>query len=149
MNEMVFYSMGQFVYEEILLNGTQFVTRYGRQSLSALNIHYEQYSLISLREAIEKIRDAARKPVEVITEELFDDQLEIIPPVDCCATHDSQTFKLAELFKQDITEIYAYYRGCFFRFRNRRDMTHREIIARIESDYFAVAKQNVSFAESD
>ncbi|EOE7356090.1 TPA: hypothetical protein ACKFMW_004242 [Enterobacter hormaechei] len=136
MDDMVFYPKGQLFYEEAIFDGTQFVTRYGKQPLSVLNMQTEQYVLVSRKEAAEMIREAARKPVEEITAEIFNDQLEVMPPTDWYGKGDDQTFKLGDMHAEDVTNIYAYYRGRYFRFRDRVSMKHNEIIQRIEEEVF-------------
>ncbi|MEH3610456.1 hypothetical protein POW08_22560 [Enterobacter kobei] len=82
MDDMVFYPKGQLFFEEAIHDGNQFVTRYGKQPLDVLNMQAEQYVLVSRNEAVEMIREAARKPVEEITAEIFNDQLEVMPPIE-------------------------------------------------------------------
>ncbi|EEZ6817795.1 TPA: hypothetical protein QHN42_003838 [Enterobacter hormaechei subsp. steigerwaltii] len=140
MDDMVFYPKGQLFFEEAIHDGKQFVTRYGKQPLDVLNMQGEQYVLVSRNEAIEMIREAARKPVEEITAEIFNDQLEVVPPIDWYGKGDDQSFKLGEMHAEDVTDIYAYYRGRYFRFRDRVSMKHSEIIQRIEQEVFAKQK---------
>ncbi|AZS59273.1 hypothetical protein C5E18_24465 (plasmid) [Pectobacterium parmentieri] len=140
MNDMVFYPKGLLFFEDAIHDGKQFVTRYGKQPLDVLNMQGEQYVLVSRNEAIEMIREAVRKPVEEITAEIFNDQLELMPPIDWYGKGDDQSFKLAEMYAEDVTDIYVYYGGRYFHFRDRVSMKHSEIVQRIKQEVYAKQK---------
>lgn len=79
---------------------------------------------------------AACSAVEEITLSEFMDAMAVMYPYDWQGDAESESFKLAEMYCGNVTEIYAKYGERYFRFRDVVTLTHVEILARIEKEVF-------------
>lgn len=133
MSELVFYPVGGFHYEDAYLDGDVYKNGWG-QTLETLNSFGGNYVLISLNEARERIRSAARKPVREITEAEFTEKLYMLPPMNWRAGVSSQSFKFMEMICQDVTDIFAEVDGRFFTLADKSSLSHEQIINRITEE---------------
>ena len=107
-------------------------------SLEDCRRFYPDTELMTLEAYFELIAAPHRTAVREITEARFTDQLEVMPPRDWFSPGNGQgqSFKSAELWKGDVTSIFANVRGRFFEFRDRKHLNHADIVARITEEVF-------------
>ena len=71
------------------------------------------------------------KPVSEITAEQFDDALNVLPPCKWTMEGAYQSFHVSELVFADIANWFAKYGARYFRFDDKRSLTHREVMQRV------------------
>ncbi|EDT2962903.1 DUF1419 domain-containing protein [Salmonella enterica subsp. enterica] len=103
-------------------------------SLNELNAHGDYYELISENEAYLRYSNSFILPVTEISSERFDYMLEVLPPLDWHFNESggAQSFKLAEMYADNVTNIFAKYGDRFFELRDHVTLTHSEIIERVK-----------------
>jgi hypothetical protein len=102
-------------------------------TLEQLNADGDRWELVTFDEAYQRYCDSYILPVSEITEERFNDMLEVLPPLNWHFNEagGAQSFKLAEMYCGNITQIFAQYGNRYFEFRDRETLTHQEIIERV------------------
>jgi len=119
-------------------NGAAWDLEIGGFSLESMKQKYHDLVLIT-SEALEQIRyEFNRKPVNEITEEIYTDMLEVLPPMNWHRSGNGggTSFHMEEIFMGGVVDIYVEWEGRFFELRDDLDLSHEQIIA--------VVKQSVS-----
>lgn len=104
-----------------------YVSKYGEQTLEELQSVYQDIKLVSY----EEYQDIFKTPVKEINKDRFNDMFEVLPPLGLVCQKKSMTFKLMEMYSDNITYIFAEISGRYFEFRDRLTLTHDNIIAKV------------------
>ncbi|EJB9539078.1 DUF1419 domain-containing protein [Salmonella enterica] len=108
---------------------------YSGKSLEEYKAEYPSILLLTWEEVEKQANEAARQPVSEITEETFDEMLEVLPPMNCCYRGVTASFMLMEMYSGNITDIFARISVApnefrYFRLRDLCTLKHDEIIER-------------------
>ncbi|EMF07199.1 hypothetical protein [Serratia marcescens] len=76
----------------------------------------------------------ARTDVKEITLEKFMDAIALMYPRDWCGDVDCESFKLAEMYCGEVTDIFAKIGDRYFQFRDVVSLPHAAILARIDKE---------------
>lgn len=66
-----------------------------------------------------------------VTRDDFWQMLEVLPPLDMHTTPQGTSFKMAERYSHNITDIYAQIGDTYWNFRDKETLPHSEIMNRI------------------
>ncbi|QIU88517.1 hypothetical protein [Yokenella regensburgei] len=103
------------------------------KTLAELNVHGARWELVTLEEAQERFARANYQPVSEITAARFTDMMEVLPPLDWRGTADSQSFKLSEMYRGNIADIFAQSGSRYFHLRDHASLTHDEIMEKVRA----------------
>ncbi|QKJ09195.1 hypothetical protein [Yersinia bercovieri] len=110
-----------------------YICAYTKQTLEQLRQQHPTMVLLSF-DAVEKaIEESAITSVIEISEEKYNEFLNVLPPLDWAGGEGHCTFKLRAMYVGNITSIYVRYhvgecRYKYFTFRNRVTIKHIEIL---------------------
>lgn len=76
----------------------------------------------------------ARTDVEEITLTAFMNAIAVMYPRDWCGDVNCESFKLAEMYCGEVTEIFAKVGDRYFKFRDVVSLPHNAILARIDKE---------------
>lgn len=76
----------------------------------------------------------ARTEVTEINLQTFMDAISVMYPRDWCGDVESESFKLAEMYCGEVTDIYAKVGERYFKFRDVVSLPHTAILARIDKE---------------
>ncbi|HHH2235411.1 TPA: DUF1419 domain-containing protein [Yersinia enterocolitica] len=132
--EMWFYIPGNLWATGVAIwKSGAYICGYTKQTLEQLRQQHPTMVLLSF-DAVEKaIEESAITSVIEISEDKYNEFLNILPPLDWVGGEGSCTFKLREMYVGNITSIYVRYhdgecRYKYFTFRNRVTIKHVEIL---------------------
>ncbi|PXW47915.1 uncharacterized protein DUF1419 [Grimontella sp. AG753] len=108
---------------------------YSGKSLEEYKAEYPSILLLTWEEVEEHANEAARLPVSEITEEKYQEMLEVLPPMNWCNLGETASFMLMEMYSGNVTDIFSKIRVApnefrYFRLRDLCTLTHSEIIER-------------------
>ncbi|HAT7542159.1 TPA: hypothetical protein JAW31_005415 [Citrobacter freundii] len=129
-----FYIPGSYsVLEPVQMDGNQSRGMYSGETLDQLQAQNPQVVMLHLDECLSAIRDAARMPVEVISQSTFD-LFHRSNIMDECNTNRGCTFKCREFNAADIITCFASLnvndQQMFTTFRDIDSLTHDQILSR-------------------
>ena len=108
---------------------------YSGKSFAEFKEEYPAIMVLTWEEVEHRANEAARQPVKEITEEIYVQMLNILPPMNWRVVGSDSSFMLMEMFSGNVTDIYA--RICeapdtyrFFTLRDICTLKHEEIISR-------------------
>ncbi|KAF1702909.1 hypothetical protein [Pseudoxanthomonas kaohsiungensis] len=101
--------------------------------LSVLRERFPEAKLYTLSEAVDRIERACITPVREISEAVFDDARDALPPEGWVRSNQAESFKFAERYSGLITTIYARVEDRYFMFHDRCTMRHARIMERVEA----------------
>lgn len=84
----------------------------------------------------------AHTDVKEITLAVFMDAISAMYPRDWCGNAESESFKLAEMYCENITNIYAKVGERYFTFRDVVSLSHTAILARIDKEVLSREAQS-------
>ncbi|EHJ0722317.1 hypothetical protein J5C73_004346 [Salmonella enterica subsp. enterica serovar Enteritidis] len=130
-----FYIPGSYsVLEPAQMDGNQSRGTHSGETFEQLKHQYPQIVLLHMDDCFAAIRDAARMPVEVISESTFD-LFYRSKIMDECYSNQGCTFKCREFNAADIVTCFAsvimYDKPMFATFRDVDSLTHEQIISRV------------------
>jgi len=76
----------------------------------------------------------ARTEVTEINLQTFMDAISVMYPRDWCGDVECESFKLAEMYCGEVTDIYAKVGERYFKFRDVVSLPHNAILARIDKE---------------
>ncbi|EOR7867353.1 hypothetical protein FYL99_RS19980 [Escherichia coli] len=141
-----FYIPGSYsVLEPAKVDGNQSRGMHSGETLDQLKAQYPQIVMLHMDDCLTAIRDAARMPVEVISESTFD-LFHRSKIMDECYSNQGCTFKCREFNAADIVTCFASVimndqRICAT-FRDVDSLTHEQILSRARE--FIDAKMTVN-----
>ena len=121
----------------IEVDGQQ-VGRYSGKSLAVLRAENPGAELFTAADYAAKRAEALRTEPQEITEAVFQDMLEVLPPEGWINRAGCESFKMCEYYSGNITSIYARIGENYYSFRDDADMPHNAIIAKITAHIGAV-----------
>ncbi|ELO3286713.1 hypothetical protein QWS24_004330 [Escherichia coli] len=129
-----FYIPGSYsVLEPAKVDGNQIRGMYSGETLEQLKPQYPQVVMLHMDECLTAIRDAARMPVEVISESTFN-LFHRSKIMDECYSNQGCTFKCREFNAADIVTCFASVfindQPMFVTFREVDSLTHDQILSR-------------------
>ncbi|EJO8074355.1 hypothetical protein NUM25_003859 [Salmonella enterica] len=129
-----FYIPGSYsALEPAQVDGYQSRGMYSGETLEQLKPRYPQIVLLHMDDCYAAIRDAARMPVELISESTFD-LFHRSKIMDECYSHQGCTFKCREFNAADIVTCFASVnmndQQMFATFRDVDSLTHEQILSR-------------------
>ncbi|EDV4426345.1 hypothetical protein ZH29_004730 [Salmonella enterica subsp. enterica] len=130
-----FYIPGSYsVLEPAQVDGNQSRGMYSGETLEQLKPQYPQIVMLHMDDCLTAIRDAARMPVEVISESTFD-LFHRSKIMDECYSNLGCTFKCREFNAADIVTCFASVimndQTMFATFRDVESLTHEQILSRV------------------
>lgn len=129
-----FYIPGSYsVFEPAQLDGNQSRGKYSGETLEQLKPQYPEIVLLHMDDCFAAIRDAARMPVEVISESTFE-LFRRSKIMDEYYSNQGCTFKCREFNAADIVTCFAsviiHTQPMFATFRDVDSLNHEQIISR-------------------
>lgn len=107
----------------------------GETSAEAVGRLSDEYGellvVIPTDQAMKRHEQAAKTPPEEITEERFNDMLNVLPPVDWTITGNGESFKMSERYTGSITSIFVKLNQRCFTFRDTIKLPHDDCCARV------------------
>lgn len=104
---------------------------YSRMTESELAAEHPGMGLETTQGLEKLMLDFFRRPVQEIDADLFEQQLEVLPPEDWQVDSFGESFKLAEHLSGSITHIYARVGRRYFAMTDDAATPHAEIMARV------------------
>ena len=149
--DAVFYVPGQHGRAPIVIDMAiqqadgNFVSRYSEKTFVNLSMEYPGLAIGELDTVIEEKENIYRRepPVEV-TRERFQTALECLPPDNWVTHGDTESFAMCERTTGRITCIFARIGTRYFCFSDLFDLTHVEIVAKVNT---AIAAGTIEFAQ--
>jgi len=135
--EWVYYAPSTHsVIDEVRPDG---LTIWGRKTYGQIVSEYPDVVKIPFDRAL-ALNDAKYldEPTKRITEDDWDDALNVLPPMKWNRYTEFETFMMSECITGDITRVYARIGDDYVRFNGRTSMTHFEIVTRARA-YLAPA----------
>jgi hypothetical protein len=123
------------VYDDTTPAGDIYRGAYSGKTLEQYKAEHPSILLLTWEEVEQQANDAARQPVSEITEEKYEEMLEVLPPMNCCYLGVTASFMLMEMYSGNVTDIFARVHVApnefrYFRLRDLCTLTHGEIIER-------------------
>jgi len=130
-----FYSPAKAVIIDIIMSDG--LSNFCRNNEAQIKEHYPDAEVMDIETAIKKMEDAHKtKPIQ-ISEEAFDEALNVLPPMKSVQANRAFTFMSPEMYSGNITAIYASIYDPIsnikkhWTFLDSRFLTHDEILAKI------------------
>lgn len=130
-----FYVPGQLsVVDEVKQNaaGEKFGL-WSSQSHAQLEAQYPGLVVGTAAEFRTLANEAAKTAPEEITQEEFDDLLNVLPPQGWTRGGSSESFKLSEYYANDITTVVVRVDDRYFKFRDLGSLRHADVLRVIEA----------------
>lgn len=108
---------------------------YSGNTLEEYKLEHPSILLLTWEEVEQQANDAAKLPVSEISEEKYEEMLEVLPPLNCCYRGVTASFMLMEMYSGNITDIFARISVApnefrYFRLRDLCTLKHDEIVER-------------------
>lgn len=103
---------------------------YSDRTLEQFREEYPNAEKIHLEEAIQRRENFYRTEPATITQEQFQEALNVLPPVEWTNASDVETFKMSERLTDAITAIYCRIGDNHFSFNDNFTLRHEDIVAR-------------------
>lgn len=108
---------------------------YGKQTLDECRAEYPGAVVGDFNEVVDQQAAYWRKPPVEITEELFTEMLNCLPPMGWSWDDDFESFKMTELDSGIITGIYARRGSRYFELHDSRFLKRAEIRALVDNAF--------------
>lgn len=105
---------GKLSGEAIALNDGSIVSVSTFETLEALQVQYWDMALMTEDEADAMYCTRLFRPWAEISEARWNDQLNVMPPLDWRSSPVGETFKSSEMYSGRVTHIFAHIRGRYF-----------------------------------
>lgn len=120
------------------------LSHYGKKTLEQLREEYPTVILIDFDEAIEQINQAiatkfVTEPTE-ITEDDFEEALEVLPPLKYHTENKVTTFMIEEMTISHYTSIYCSIEGRYFSFTDSQFTSHMTIVEKVKNSQAYLSK---------
>ena len=112
-----------------LVNG-QWKSELSQENLQQLRLRYPTAQLFERHEWVTAAENALIRAPRLISEQEFDIQLAVLPPMNWVRTANTASFQISERITGRIVHIYAQYLGRHFHLIDRMTLTHAEIVAK-------------------
>jgi len=106
------------------------LSAYSRETEAEVRECYPDAVRITLGEAVERKAKAFKHPASYTTAEVFNEMLNILPPLSWKRTVDGESFKMCEMTSGTVTQIYARIGDRYFTLADDVSTPHAEILRR-------------------
>ncbi|WP_215844878.1 hypothetical protein [Candidatus Pantoea bituminis] len=118
---------GKLFGEAIALNDGSTVSASTFETLEELQVQYWDMALMTEDEADAMFCTRLFRPWAEISEARWNDQLNVMPPLDWRSSPAGETFKSSEMYSGRVTHIFARIRGRYFECRDYAWKAHADL----------------------
>lgn len=128
----VFYIPGErFAHDEVIERDGVEVGRWGGLTIAQEQQKHPKMVCLEREECVKQIMDLAISPAQEITEDLFLEMRNYLPPVEWVRSVECETFHVAEFDVFDVTGIYVRIGARYFKLKDSYKLSHEERIAKV------------------
>ena len=132
----VFYRPGErFVFDEVISKGGIEIGLYCRKTIEQAKVENPALTCIEYEAAVAQIVALAVCPPQEITEEVFSNMLDVLPPCAWVKAGGCESFHMSEFDVYNVTGIYIRIGQRYFSFKDVFTLTHEERITRVRKAF--------------